>query len=225
MSPRIGEMLLRQVRPIIRACLAKGAVRTVGSEDLEELESDGIAQAARMLESAELAGKDVKPNSVAYYAIQSLRSGRRFGYAGCTDAMAPSTQIAGRSAMMSMDAPLGVDDDDDEEITLHSALAAPGEDAGMSVARRLDWDAVMPALDDRLRVILAATVAGHGPGEIARRLEVSSPRACQLRASIGNFIQDAWRTNGISDATTPAAWRAGMRAASERRAARAEGAW
>ena len=40
MSPRVGEILLRQVRPIIRAALAKGAVKTVGAEEMEELEAD-----------------------------------------------------------------------------------------------------------------------------------------------------------------------------------------
>jgi len=93
-------MLLRHVRPIIRARLAKGAVKTVGSEDLEELEADGMAQAANMLGSAEQAGKEVKPNSVAFYVLQALRSGRRFGSAGRSDAMAPSTQLDGNAVML-----------------------------------------------------------------------------------------------------------------------------
>ena len=42
MSLRTGQMLLDGVRPIIRASLAKGAVRTVGCEDLQEREQDGI---------------------------------------------------------------------------------------------------------------------------------------------------------------------------------------
>ena len=97
MSPKAGQLLLDGVRPIIRASLAKGAVKTMGCEDLQELEADGMAQAANMLESAELAGKEVSPNSVAFYVLQALRSGRRFGCASRTDAMSPATQRPGNS--------------------------------------------------------------------------------------------------------------------------------
>ena len=112
MSPRAGQMLLDGVRPIIRAALARGAVRTVGSEDLEELEADAVAQAANMLDSAELAGKEVSPNSVAFYVLQSLRSGRRSGYAGRADAMSPAAALDGRVTVLSLDEPFGYADDD-----------------------------------------------------------------------------------------------------------------
>jgi hypothetical protein len=96
MSPRTGQLLLDGVRPIIRASLAKGAVKTVGCEDLQELEADGMAQAANMLESAELAGKEVSASSVAFYALQALKSGRRYGCCGRSDVMSSATQIDGK---------------------------------------------------------------------------------------------------------------------------------
>jgi DNA-binding CsgD family transcriptional regulator len=217
-------MLTKKILPLIAGAIGRGAVRPTGCEDFEELKAEGCAMAAAMLDSTEARGKTVTPGNIAYFAIQSLRSGRRSGYAGNCCVLSAGAQIAGNVTVMSMDEPLGIDDDD-EELTLHSALAAPGEDAGMEAGRHLDWADVMPTLDERRKAILAATAAGQGPNEIAQRLGVSSPRAFQLRGSIGNFIQDAWRTNGIAEVATPPAWRAGMRAASERRSARAERAW
>lgn len=109
MSPRAGTILLDSIRPIIKAALARGVVKTVGSEDLQELEADALAQAAKILDSAELAGREVSPNSVAYYVLQPLRSGRRSGYAGRADVMSPAAALDGRVTLVSMDEPVGDD--------------------------------------------------------------------------------------------------------------------
>src|ERR1700722_11842198 len=76
MSPQAGFILHEQVVPRLRSAVPH-AVHCVGCEDAEELVQDGTAMAARMLDSAEKAGKQVTPGNVAYYAIQHLKSGRR----------------------------------------------------------------------------------------------------------------------------------------------------
>jgi hypothetical protein len=222
MSPRIGEMLLRQIRPIIRACLAKGAVRLIGAEDLQELESDGIAQAANMLESAERAGKEVKPNSVAFYAIQSLRSGRRFGYSGRMDAMCPAAALDGNVSMLSMDEPFGMDDDSDEELTLHTCLASSFEDPQTAGAREIDWELAMDTLGDRERMVVMATARGTQGFDIARELGVSQPRIVQMKRQVGCKIREALGADVLADVMREPGWKAGMRAAAERREGRYE---
>ena len=221
MSPRAGEMLLRHVRPIIRASLAKGAVKPVGSEDLEELEADGMAQAANMLDSAEQAGKEVKPNSVAFYVLQALRSGRRFGSAGRSDAMAPSTQLDGNAVMLSMDEPLDVgDEDDDDEFNLHQCLASTGEDPSVAGSRELDWDAAADTLDDRERTILGATASGFQGKELAAECKVSAPRITQLKREIGEKLRYAFGCDALAACVCEPVWQAGLRAGRERRACR-----
>ena len=182
MSPRAGDMLLRQVRPIIRAALAKGAVRTVGSEDLQELEADAVAQAANMLDSAELAGKEVRPNSVAYYVLQALRSGRRSGYAGRADALSPAAALDGRVTVLSMDEPFGyADDDENEELNLHACLAATGEDPAAQGSRELDWDSALAGLGQEDADIVLATAAGT-PG-LTWGCATACPRPASASAS------------------------------------------
>lgn len=68
MPPETGALLLHEVVPRIRAAVPR-SVRTVGSEDHEELIQDTICMAARLYENAERAGKQVTPGNIAYYAI------------------------------------------------------------------------------------------------------------------------------------------------------------
>lgn len=221
MTIHAGEMLLRRVRPIIRAALARGSVRPVGAEDLEELEQDGMAQAAAMLEAAEQAGKEVCPNSVAFYTLKALRSGRRSGCANRTDVMSPATQLDGRSVMLSMDEPLDVfDADDEDEFNLHQSLASTGEDPAQAGARELDWDGATGALDDRELRILGATATGLQGTELARACNVSPPRITQLKRAIGDKIRYVLGNDALAACVCEPVWQAGLRAARERRACR-----
>ena len=224
MSPRAGQLLIDQIVPRIRSAVGRGQVRRFGSEDAAELVQDGTCQAAQMLDAAEAAGKPLMPASVAYYALRALQSGRRSGVGGAsrTDAMAPGAALAGRSSVVSMDAPLDSADGQEGDYTLQDTLAAPGEDAGAEAGRRLDWDQVLPRLNARQRGVLLATAEGRGPGEIAVQYEVTAPRICQLREGLGPYIVSAWGGNGIQDSATPPVWRQGMRAAQERRMGRRE---
>jgi hypothetical protein len=60
MSPQAGWILQAEVVPRLRASIPRN-VHCVGSEDAEELIQDSIAIAAKMLHSAEAAGKQSRP--------------------------------------------------------------------------------------------------------------------------------------------------------------------
>ncbi len=215
-------MLLQQVVPLIAAAIARGAVRPVGSEDHEELQAEGCALAAAMLDSAEARSKPVDARHVAYFALQALKSGRRACYKGRSDAMSPAAQLDGNAVLASMDAPYAADSDDADasDSTLHDSLAAGFEDGATVAGRRLDWEVVLRRLDDRRRRVLVATAEGRATSEIARSCRVSAPRVCQVRESIGSYIHDAWGSDGIADSIRVPGWQSGLRAAGERREAR-----
>lgn len=100
-------MLVRQIAPRIRSLLSNSA--QVGSDDLGELAQDGIAQAATLLTSAQARGKKVSAGTISYYAAKLVRQGRRSTGQSTTDVMHPATQLAGRSRIVSLDAPVGAD--------------------------------------------------------------------------------------------------------------------
>ena len=221
MSPKAGQLLLDGVRPIIRASLAKGAVKTMGCEDLQELEADGMAQAANMLESAELAGKEVSPNSVAFYVLQALRSGRRFGCASRTDAMSPATQLDGHVALVSMDEPVFIADlDDDDEVDLHSCLASTGEDPAAQGSRELDWDAMMTFISTEDRDLLIGTAAGVPGTEMAFMYGVTPARVTQRKRELGHRMRSELGDTVLADCVRESPWEGHMRAYREKRACR-----
>jgi len=212
MTAAAGAVFMTSIMPIIRAAIMRGAVRTVGAEDVEELVSDCGAQAAAMLDAAERAGKAVKPNSIAHYALQSAKSGRRFGYAGRADVMSSAAALDGSAHVCSLDATLGAGDEGDDEVTLHDVLAGAGEAVDEAAARVLDWDALELQLDNRKRMILHDSALGYGTGETATKLQVSAPRVIQLRRQCGELIREKWGETALQDCLTPSAWRSGLRA-------------
>lgn len=221
MSPRAGEMLLREVRPIIRATLARGVVKTVGTEDLEEIEADALAQAANMIERAEKASKTVSASSVAFYTIQALRSGRRFGCASRTDAMSPATQLDGRSVLLSIDAPLDVcDEEDDDEFNLHQCLASTGEDPAAVGAREMDWDEAFAAFDSGDRELLLATAAGTPGIDLALLYNVTPARVTQRKRGLGEKVKSILGDTVLNDCLREPQWEGYMRAYREKRACR-----
>lgn len=223
MSPAACEALFA-AQHIITTCLVRGRVKRFGSEDIQELAADGTAMAARILSAAAGSGKGVPAaGSVAHYVLKGLQAGRRFSYTGRSDVMSPGAQLSGNVSLVSLDAPVDVGDENgDEGGNLHAVLAATGDDTDATAARALDWEAVYPRLDDRRKALLNGMALGFGTGDLASRLNVSPPRACQLRESLGKCIVNTWGTNGIADATAATQWRQGMRAAAERRACRYE---
>ncbi len=221
MSPRMGQMLLDSVRPILHAVIGRGKVKMFGTEDAEELLSDATAQAAAIIESAERDGKEVFPSSVAYYALRNLQKGRRFG-CGAGDLMSPALRLSGKvRAVESLDAPIGNGDEDpDDEPTLLDSLASSGEDGAAAAARAIDWEAAATALDDRELDVLGATAAGLQGTEIAAAFNVSTPRITQLKRAIGDKLRYTLGNDALAACVCETTWQGGLRAYREKRACR-----
>ena len=64
MSPMMGEMLVHEVVPRLRAAVR--SIPKIGSEDDEEIVQDATLMAARMMDSAERAGRRFTAGNVAY---------------------------------------------------------------------------------------------------------------------------------------------------------------
>ena len=222
MSPSAGTMLLQQIVPLIARAIARGAVKPTGAEDMQELEADGTALAAMMVDRLETKGKVVPPSSIAYYTLQALKSGRRSGYAGHMDAMCPAASLNRAVHVKSMDEVLGVDPEyPTHDLTFHDLLASGGESADITAGRKVDWDEALDQMDDRMRGVLAGTAEGVGTGEMALRYEVSAPRICQVREAAGEKIQEAWGGDPVKDAGVEARWNRHVRSYAQRHACRA----
>ena len=210
MSPRAGQMLVDEIMPILQG-VVPSSVRVVGCEDSEELVQDALAIAAMMLQALEDAGRQVIPaKSVAFYAIQRLKCGRRSYTAGRTDALAPGAQLDARCVVVSFESSVAMEDGDD--LTLGESLTCRGDDPAMVAGRAVDWDELERALGDRKRTVVQALHLGHGTGWIAKALKVSNPRVTQIKREIADVILERWGSDVLQDVDSEPLWHSSLRA-------------
>jgi hypothetical protein len=219
MSPAAGLLLVDEVVPIIQATVPR-SVKRVGAEDFGELVQDTIVMAAQMIESCEARGKPIYPGSVAFYAIQHAKTGRRSYGATRTDALCAAVQLDENVTIASMDEPVAGEHED--EMTLHDMLAGPVEDVAQQAARELDWAALMENLSERDLAILRTTINGERLHVLAQQFGVSQPRLTQLKREIGRQIQLRWGPTVLEDIARHPAWCAAIHAKHERQACRYE---
>lgn len=192
MSPRAGWLLVNEILPRLRSSVPLVA-HCVGAEDPEELIGDATLHAARILHSAESRGKTVSASSVAYYAIEHTRSGRRSCGNSCTDVMSAATQLQSRSRLESLETVVAEAQETGGEIwELHDVLASGAEDPATKAMRNLDWQSFIAQLSARDRSIIQFMIEGTQGPAIARKLGVCSStihhRKKSLAAKILEFM-------------------------------------
>src|SRR5260370_16244503 len=87
--------------------------------------------------------------------------------------MHPATQIAGRSQVGSLDAPVGTEAEADDIWCLHDVLAARSADPSQEAARRLDWKPLVAALDSKSREVLVCLAQGRELTSLVPKLKRS----------------------------------------------------
>ena len=221
MTAGAEQMLLHSIMPTLLGLIGSGRIRTVGSEDAEELGQDAIATACRMLAAAEKNHKTVTASNIVHYTCQALKSGRRSGSASRTDVYSPGAALDGRSALMSVHEPVGSSDGDDE-FTLLDTLAGPGEDPSSQAGRNCDWSDLDERLDWREKSILKETSEGYSGKHLAAGLGISTGRVCQLKDQVARKVKAAWGDDALINATASPGWRKQLRTYHEQKTCRAE---
>ena len=204
MSPESGLLLMEAV-PAITAAIYRNA-RPQGSETRAELAHDAICQAARMVESCESRGRPVIPGSVAYYAVQASKTGRRFHSNGSSCAMSERAMAQGRSCLVSTVERIAPSSPDG--LSFGDVIADPRPDPATAAATNLDWQEVESRLDARTREVVTATAFGEPGRSIAARLKVTPAMIVHLKRKAAAVLQQAWGCAGLEDALIPEpAWR------------------
>ncbi|MCB1085725.1 MAG: hypothetical protein KDM63_01660 [Verrucomicrobiae bacterium] len=211
MSPHAGWMLLEEIAPRLKA--ASSYLPKVGADDAEELLQDGMAIAARLLDSAERQGKQVAASSIAYYTLCQLRTGRRSTYGGRADVLSPAAQLDGRSHLTSVEAEMN-DPETGESISLGEALACNDEDPSLAAARNLDWLSFLQAEDPMTGLMIGAFARGDTMRDLKEVTGLSdsgiSSRKRQMAARLlEHFGADSIKTC-IADAGRDPSWMADL---------------
>lgn len=214
MSPETARILVDEVLPRIRSAVPN-SVKRVGCEDVEELTQDTVAQAAMALESCENRKVPIYPASVAYFAIQRAKSGRRSYGATRSDALCSACQLDGKSTLSSLDEPLPVEGGN-ECYTLHDVLSNDTEDPSQVAARELDWNELLGTLTDRELAIVEATANGDQLDRLAVKLGISPPRVTQIKQAIGRQVKARWGAGVLADVARPPRWSSSLMATWQR---------
>ncbi len=205
MSPTLQQQFVKQILPIIIAVVPK-AIKPIGCEDREELVQDALAMACEGADSLEKRGKQIIARSVAYYAIQRLKSGRRFKQAGRSDVLSTGCRLH-NCRVESLDAPVEQHNEDGEHLTLGDMIAARKDDPAQRAIRHLDWSGFTLDLDQRKQRILTGTAAGFAVKELATEINVSPPRIVQLKREIAADARGYWGESVLQDAGERPVWR------------------
>ena len=189
MSPMMGEMLVTQVVPRLRATAS--SIPKVGHEDDEEIVQDATLMAARMMDSAEKSGQKFTAGNMAYYAARAARSGRRSYYTGRSDAMSPGCQIDGMARHEDIDGEVVFENGDTG--TLHDVITPfefHGEEADPSeeAARNLDWEAFLVTQPKRHRAAILVLVQGGTMREAGKRCGLKDSSALLLKRRIASDL-------------------------------------
>lgn len=218
MSPETARILVDEVLPRIRSAVPN-SVKRVGCEDVEELTQDTVAQAAMALESCEVNRRPIYPASVAYFAIQRAKCGRRSYGATRTDVLCPAAALDGNSTPVSMDEDLPSGDEDTGP-TLHDQLAAPVEGPDEQGARELDWESLLADLDDRQVAILRTVAEGGTLSKLAQKYHVSPAWITMLKQGLGGLIKLRLGDDVLADVARRPRWAASVYAQQEADACR-----
>lgn len=213
------NMLVNEVVPRLRN--AARSIPKIGCEDDEEIIQDATLVAARMMDSAEKAGKTFTAGNMSYYAAKAARSGRRSYYTGRSDVMSPGAQIDGKARHEWMDAEVEFESGDYG--TLHDVVlefdgqeSDPSEDA----ARNLDWESFLAAHPPRHRIAIIVLVEGGTMRDAGKRCGLKDSAALSLKRRIAAdliefFGEDVIRR--LLEGTRPG-WESDLRMSRERHA-------
>ena len=211
MSPIAASILAKEIMPIL-----EGTVPHVASpcppEDFRELVQDTIAMAAQHIDSVERAGKldSVSASSIAYYAIQRAKSGRRSYGAGRCDILCAGRFMDSGARPIPLDAEAG--GSGDSGTTILDLIPAQGDDPATECARRLDWEEFMGSLDRRSQATASMLAEGASGKQLAARLGVSVPRVSQIKRELASKAKAFFGVKAMGEAVAAPEWRRRLRA-------------
>jgi DNA-binding NarL/FixJ family response regulator len=222
MSPQVGWILQEEIVPRLRSAVPR-VVNCVGCEDAEELVQDATAVAAKMLHSAEAAGKKVTSGNIAYYAIQHVKSGRRSTGSSAVDVMAIGTQLNGSTRINSLDEPAAVDEETGgESLTFNDVLSRDSEDPSTIAARNLDWQTLLTRLTEREKAVVVYLLEGKTVSDVAWAFKVSRSTMQESKNRLVNLIREFMGADILVEILRLPGWKDSLNASRERLACRFE---
>jgi hypothetical protein len=207
---------VNEIVPRLRFAVPRVA-HCVGAEDPEELIGDATLHAARILHSAEARNKSVSTSSVAYYAIEHTRSGRRSCGNSASDVHGAATQLRGRSRLDSLEQVVASKEECGGEIWgLHDVMSNDAEDPSVQAGRNLDWHTLMGSLSERERAVINCIVEGGSLRDVAKSFRVCDSTMQGDKRKLAVKIQDFMGVDILIEVRRSPRWKDDLMSSRER---------
>jgi hypothetical protein len=220
MSPEAGYLLVTEVATRIGSA-AKHCVQFIGSEDYEEIVQDTVAMAAKILHNAEANHAKYGPSNIAYFALQHAKSGRRAAGYSKSDVLASATQLYGRSRIWSMEHPIPVGEETNEEFGFQELVECDQDDPSQLAARKLDWEAFLEGQSDRTKAVLTFMLEGRSVTFIAAKCRVCPATIQHMKERLTQEIKAFMGEDVLAQVVKQPEWRSNLRALREKHTTRA----
>lgn len=167
--------------------IAGSAFSHLDPESREEALAEATAMAWQNHLHCQQAGKSPRAGSIAHYAVQKVKAGRRVAGTSSTDVLSPRTQQLGRSRLLRT----GRRAEDDGR---GPTVPLIGRRTWMRPARRarveLDYPEFLfrPEVTAQERKVFKLLAKGYSGVEIAGKLGGSPPRVFQVKSSLGEKL-------------------------------------
>jgi len=232
MSTQAGFLLQPQIVPRLASAIPNN-VHCVGAEDAQELIQDSIAIAAKMMDGAEQAGKQVvrsasrrskedSAGNITFYTIEKLRSGRRSTGSSVVDVFGSGTQLNGTTRLNSLEEVVASSDEGGEIFTFNDVLSRDEEDPSTRAARKMDWEFFLACLTDREKAVVEYLLSGRTLSELARHLKLDRSTIQQFKYRLADKILDYMGPSILSEIQLKPGWKNSLDANRERLACRVD---
>jgi len=136
--------------------------------------------------------------------------------------MSTGTIMDSTSNVLSVEEEVGVDEEFGEPITLADLLGSFDEDPAQAAARDIDWEEFFDGHDHRYGMIVADIAEGRSLSETMKRTRSQYAKMAQLKQKLAKELQEFLGEDAIADSLEAPAWRASLKATSERAACTAD---
>ena len=216
---------MEQIAPRLR--VTSRCLPQVGADDADELYQDGLAIAAKTLDSAERNGKQVTAGNIAWYTTKQLASGRRSAYGGRADVLCPAAQLDGNARLTSFqqevaDDPKNGEGGEGAGLPLVELLTSGIEDPAQAAARNLDWEQFLSGLDGLSRRMIVAFAHGDTMRDLKDEASLSDSGMSGRKRKLVAEMKEVLGPDCVADAGREPAWRSDVAAQREKDACRHE---
>ena len=130
--------------------------------------------------------------------------------------------LDGKSRALSLEEPVGLNQETGETVALGDLLAGTHEDPASAAARNIDWAEFLDGHDDRYAAMVQCAIAGRPMNDLKRKFRVSDSSLSTYRRNLATDIREMMGADVLEMVCRRPRWQANVEVEYERTRCRHE---